>query len=122
MARGKRLIRCFDPASCGDNSTAVRAGMRHKADFAPPRNWYYRIGVELKHYRNYARCLGSKPAFSAENYGFRSGGSGGSSRIKVMVTRRLAGSVGSSGNSGWVSALPETEKMCEAGSPSRSRI
>jgi hypothetical protein len=41
-------------------------------------------------------------------YGFRFGGSGGFSRINVMVTRRFAGSVGSSGNSGWLSALPET--------------
>jgi len=41
-------------------------------------------------------------------YGFKSGGSGGSSRIRVMVTRRFADNEGSSGNSGWVSALPET--------------
>ena len=44
---------------------------------------------------------------SAMAYGFRSGGSAGSSRISVMVTRRFAASEGSSGNSGWVSALPE---------------
>src|SRR5580704_2715115 len=56
------------------------------------------------------------------NYGLSPGGSGGSSRISVMVTRRLADSEGSSGNSGWLSAFPETAKICEDGSPSRSRI
>src|SRR6202167_4995417 len=56
------------------------------------------------------------------NYGFRSGGSAGSSRISVMVTRRLGDSEGSSGNTGWVSAFPETAKMWADGSPSRSRI
>ncbi len=49
-------------------------------------------------------------------------GSAGLSRISVMVTRRLAAIDGSSGNSGWLSALPVTAKMCEPGSPSRSRI
>jgi hypothetical protein len=33
-------------------------------------------------------------------YGLMSGGSGGSSRINVMVTRRFADNEGSSGNSG----------------------
>src|SRR6058998_2240080 len=56
------------------------------------------------------------------DYGFRFGGSGGFSRINVMVTRRFAGNVGSSGNNGWLSALPPTAKMWDAGSPSRSRI
>src|SRR5689334_18654912 len=55
-------------------------------------------------------------------YGFKSGGSGGLSRIRVMVTRRLAESEGSSGNSGWVSAFPTTLKICELGSPWRSRM
>ncbi len=45
----------------------------------------------------------------ARDQGFSPGGSGGGSRIKVMVTRRLAASVGSSGNSGWLSARPDTE-------------
>src|SRR4051812_219047 len=61
-------------------------------------------------------------AYGLKAYGFRSGGSGGASRINVMVTRRLAGSVGSSGNSGWLSALPATAKMWDGGKPSRSRI
>src|SRR6187402_884187 len=58
----------------------------------------------------------------APYYGFRLGGSGGFSRINVMVTRRFAGNVGSSGNKGWLSALPPTAKIWDAGSPSRSRI
>src|SRR5215216_7066709 len=58
----------------------------------------------------------------APSYGFRFGGSGGFSRINVMVTRRFAGNVGSSGNNGWLSALPPTAKMWDDGSPSRSRI
>ena len=40
----------------------------------------------------------------------------------VMVTRRFADSVGSSGNNGWLSAFPETAKMWEDGTPSHSRI
>src|SRR5262249_984910 len=40
--------------------------------------------------------------------GFRSGGSGGASFISVIVTRRFAASEGSSGNRGWLSALPDT--------------
>jgi hypothetical protein len=44
-------------------------------------------------------------------YGFRFGGNGGFSRINVMVTRRFAGNVGSSGNKGWLSALPPTAKI-----------
>src|SRR6185437_804662 len=56
------------------------------------------------------------------NYGLRSGGIGGSSRISVIVTRRFDDSEGSSGNSGWVSALPVTAKMWADGRPSRSRI
>jgi hypothetical protein len=39
-------------------------------------------------------------------YGLKPTGSGGASRISVMVTRRLAAICGSSGNSGWLSALP----------------
>jgi len=46
-----------------------------------------------------------------EPQGFKLGGSGGSSRISVIVTRRLAASDGSSGNSGWLSALPDTAKI-----------
>src|SRR6187399_3639816 len=60
--------------------------------------------------------------YGNRDYGFRPGGNGGSSRISVMVTRRLADNVGSSGNSGWLSALPETAKMWEDGTPSHSRI
>src|SRR4051812_42756110 len=44
-------------------------------------------------------------------YGLSPGGSGGSSRIKVIVTRRFAAKVGSSGNNGCVSAFPDTPKM-----------
>ena len=40
--------------------------------------------------------------------GFRLTGIGGASRISVMVTRRLAATKGSSGNSGCVSARPAT--------------
>src|SRR5438477_5570245 len=118
----ERLIRCFDPVSAIDHSTAGGAGMRHKANFAAARNWYYRSSANLAHDCNPGLALTQNRPRPPQNYGLRSGGSGGSSRINVMVTRRLAGSVGSSGNSGWASALPETEKMCEAGSPSRSRI
>ena len=39
-----------------------------------------------------------------------------------VAARRLADSEGSSGNSGWLSALPETAKIWAGGSPSRSRI
>ena len=55
-------------------------------------------------------------------YGFRLGGNGGSSRISVIVTLRLAASEGSSGNNGNVSALPDTAKTWLDGKPSRSRI
>ena len=34
-----------------------------------------------------------------------------------MVTRRFAASVGSSGNNGWLSALPDTENTWEVGKP-----
>jgi len=55
------------------------------------------------------------------HYGFRLGGNGGSSRIKVIVTLRLLQSDGSSGNSGKVSALPDTANTWLGGKPSRSR-
>ena len=55
----------------------------------------------------YAKTIGK---MVQARYGFKSGGSGGLSRIRVIVTRRLAESEGSSGNSGWVSALPTTLK------------
>jgi len=42
--------------------------------------------------------------------GFRPGGSGGSSRINVIVTRRFAGNVGSSGNSGWLSPCRKRQR------------
>ena len=51
-----------------------------------------------------------------------SGGTGGASRINVMVTRRLVAIEGSSGNSGWVSAFPTTLKMWALGTPSASII
>src|SRR5215813_1480735 len=53
--------------------------------------------------------------YNSSAYGFKLGGSGGSSRISVIVTRRLAAREGSSGNSGWVSALPDTAKICDGG-------
>ena len=43
------------------------------------------------------------------------GGSGDASCTKVIVTRRLAATNGSSGNSGWVSARPATMKKLAAG-------
>src|ERR1700735_1211185 len=53
----------------------------------------------------------SSRAGGCRHQGFRSGGTGGASRIKVMVTRRLAAIKGSSGNNGSVSALPATSKI-----------
>ena len=47
-------------------------------------------------------------------------GIGGASFISVIVTRRLDAIYGSSGNSGWVSALPATMKKCVVGTPSAS--
>ena len=55
-------------------------------------------------------------------HGLKPVGSGGASRISVMVTRRLAAICGSSGNSGWLSAFPEIAKMCDPDRPSSSRI
>ena len=46
MTVGERLIRIFDPLSSADLSTVGDAGMRHKADFAGLRNWYYRSALE----------------------------------------------------------------------------
>jgi len=43
-----------------------------------------------------------------KHHGLKSIGSGGSSRISVIVTRLLAAMNGSSGNSGCVSARPDT--------------
>ena len=57
-----------------------------------------------------------------ENQGFRLAGRAGASRIKVIVTRRLAATEGSSGNNGWVSARPATMKKLAVGTPSSSRI
>ena len=47
-------------------------------------------------------------AIGASQIALKSGGSGGSSRIKVMVTRRLGAIDGLSGNNGSVSAFPAT--------------
>src|SRR5262249_59302308 len=55
-------------------------------------------------------------------YGLMSGGTGGASRIKVMVTRRLVAIEGSSGNSGWVSAFSTTLEKWAGGTPSGSQI
>src|SRR5438128_3519125 len=60
MARGERLIRCFDPVSASDHSTAGGARMRHKANFAVPRNWYYRSSAKLQHDRDSELCPGAK--------------------------------------------------------------
>src|SRR5689334_3220449 len=57
-----------------------------------------------------------------EHQGFKSGGKGGSSRIKVIVTRRFGDKYGSSGNRGSVSAFPATIKIFPDGTPSASRI
>src|SRR5215207_1445883 len=50
------------------------------------------------------------------------GRQGGLSRISVMVIRRFAAMNGSSGNNGWVSALPATMNRLVGGTPSASRI
>src|SRR4051812_21030509 len=74
------------------------------------------------------RRIQQRPAsFVAEkitqlNHGFRLTGIGGASRISVIVTRRLAATKGSSGNSGCVSARPATMKKLDVGTPSSSRI
>src|SRR5947207_10500346 len=54
--------------------------------------------------------------------GAKPGGNGGSPRISMMVMRRFAPIDGSSGNNGWVSALPATMNTLVFGTPSCSRI
>ena len=62
--------------------------------------------------RGFSLCLlmkinrGTPPG--SRDQGFRSTGIGGSSRIRVMVTRRFGDIEGLSGNNGSVSALPAT--------------
>src|SRR6185437_433118 len=80
------------------------------------RALYHRIGSE-----NTAFSFGNLPRFNA-NQGVKFSGSGGSSRISVMVTRRFGDIYGSSGNRGSVSALPPTMKTLPDGTPSASRI
>ena len=57
----------------------------------------------------------SRPLPQTLIYGCKSGGTGGASRIRVMVTRRFAAIDGSSGKMGSVSALPATLEMFSEG-------
>ena len=57
----------------------------------------------------------ARPSPQTPIYGCKSGGTGGASRIRVMVTRRFAAIDGSSGKMGSVSALPATLEMFSEG-------
>src|ERR1700730_13591990 len=90
-------------------SRALVHAVIHRGYFGPPLSWKAGLISPL--------CPGEY-----QLYGVKLAGIGGSSRIRVMVTRRFGDIEGLSGNSGSVSALPATMKIFADGNPSPARI